>query len=189
MKAAVVNRLRWTVKEYFRLAEAEVLDNRRVELIDGDLVETPPQTHPHLLAVTRLSRLLLNTFGPSSYWVVLRGTLVLPRYGAPDPDFHVFDTPEGARRDRLPFLVIEVSDTTYRNDSGPKLRMYARAGIQDYWIVNLPEQRVEVYRQPENPTRRRSGWRYAAASFHSRGEKVRPLHRPQVTFAVDAMLP
>jgi len=104
----------------------------------------------------------------------------------------VFEVPEGtpeARLPRLPFLVIEASDTTYLKDSGPELRMYAQAGVTDYWIINIPERRVEVYRQPENPTGRRSGWRYAAQTFHSSGEQVRPLARPQMTFAVDAMLP
>ena len=89
----------------------------------------------------------------------------------------------------LPILVIEVSDTTYPKDRGPKLRLYARAGIRDYWIINLLQNRVEVCRQPHNPTGKRSGWRYADMSFHGPGQRISPLARPQTEFAVDTLLP
>ena len=89
-----------------------------------------------------------------------------------------------------PLLVMEISDTTYRKDAGPKLRAYARAGVADYWIVNLPLRRVEVYRRPENPTPgRRSGWRYADVSHFGPGQTVAPLLRPMISFPVDALLP
>jgi Uma2 family endonuclease len=159
MKAPLAKRVRWTVKNYFHMAEAGLLSDRRVELINGEIIEVPAQGHLHRLTITRTSRLLLHEFGTSD-WVVVQGTLALPPLGAPDPDFHIFDVPEGTPDTQLPLpiLVIEVSDTTYAQDSGPKLRMYARAGVPDYWIFNLHADRVEVYRQPENPTGRRSGW-------------------------------
>jgi Uma2 family endonuclease len=188
--APAVKRVRWTVKDYFRMAEAGVLDDRRVELIDGELIEVPAQANPHRASITKISRLLNKAFGPS-YWVVIQGTLLLPPYGAPDPDFHVFDVPVGTPDSRLPrpLVVIEVSDTTYLKDSTLKLQMYARAGIEDYWIVNIPEERVEVYREPENPTGLRTGWRYADVRVFERGESVSLLKRPKVAFKVDAILP
>jgi Uma2 family endonuclease len=188
--AAVAKKVRWTVKDYFLMAEAGLFDDRRVELIDGEVIEVPAQANPHRTSVTKISRLLFKAFGPN-HWVVVQGTLILPRYGAPDPDFHVFDVPEGTPDDKLPLplVVIEVSDTTYLKDSTLKLREYARAGIEDYWIVNLPARRVEVYRDPENPTGRRRGWRYATTVHLGRGEQVRLLKRPKVSFDVSAMLP
>jgi Uma2 family endonuclease len=97
----------------------------------------------------------------------------------------------GPERDGLPrpILVIEVSDTTYRKDAGPKLRAYARAGIGDYWIINLQQQRVDVYRGLENATGKAAGWRYADVAHRGRGEAVSPLGRPDLSFAVDGMLP
>jgi Uma2 family endonuclease len=124
--------------------------------------------------------------------VVIQGTLVLSRYSAPDPDFHVFDVPEGTSDDQLPlpFLVIEVSDTSHAKDAGPKLRAYARAGVPEYGIVNLPARRIEVHRRPENPTpTRRSAWHYADVTHHGPGTTLRPLLRPQLALPVDAMLP
>lgn len=190
MKAAATQRLRWTVRDYFRMAKADLFHGRRVELINGEVVEVQAQANPHRTSVTKITRLLLSAFGPSD-WVVIQGTLVLPPHGAPDPDFHVLDVPEGTPDDRLPLpiLVIEVCDTTYLRDSGPKLRMYARAGIEDYWIVNIPERRVEVYRRPEQTTAQRSRWGYGEIRMHNGGDQVPLLKRPSIALPVDGMLP
>jgi Uma2 family endonuclease len=117
--------------------------------------------------------------------------LAVSRHSAPDPDFHVFGFPMGTspKPRPVPLVVIEVSDTTYALDSGVKLRAYARRGIEDYWIVNIPQDRLEVYREPGNPTGRRSGWRYASVEFFARGQDVRLLKRPGVGFRVVQMLP
>jgi Uma2 family endonuclease len=161
-----------------------------VELLNGEIIEMPAQGIPHRLSLSRITRLLVAAFDPARYWLTIQGTVSLSRFSAPDPDFYVLDVPEHAppRKLPVPFLVIEVSDTTYRKDAGPKLRAYARAGIPDYWIVNLPNQQVEVYRQPENPTGKASGWRYASQAIHRSGENVSPLHRPDLVFQVDRML-
>ena len=192
MRAAAAKRVRWTVSVYFRMAEAGLLGGRRVELLNGEVIEVPAQATRHRAAVTTVSQLLLAAFPPPQPWVVIQGTLRLSRHDAPDPDFYVVDALVGTPDDRLPlpFLVIEISDTTYRKDVGSKLRAYARAGVADYWIINLPARRVEVYRRPENPTPgRRSGWRYGDVKTYAPGEVVQLLARPQVSLAVDAMLP
>ena len=190
MKAAVAKRFRWTVKRYFRLTEHGFFGDERVELLNGEIIRMPAQAQPHRLSIIRTTRLLVPAFNPAHYTIVIQGTLILSRYSAPDPDFHVFDAPEGTPDDQLPtpFLVIEVSDTTYLKDSGPKLRLSASAGVPDYWIVNLPKQQVEVYRQPENPTGRLADCRYASITTRRAGDAVKPLHRPDLTFPVDHML-
>jgi Uma2 family endonuclease len=174
------------------MAEAGLFDDRRVELINGEIIEVPAQATPHRASVTHVSQLLLAAFPPPKVWVVIQGTLRLTRYDAPDPDFHVVDARVGTPDDQLPvpFLVIEVSDSTYRKDAGPKLRAYGRSGVPDYWILNLPARRLEVHRRPENPTPgRRSGWRYADVTHYGPGQSISPLLRPQVSFQVSAMLP
>ena len=191
MKTALAKRVRWTATDYLRMAEAGLLDDRRVELLNGEIIELPSQAYPHRLSISRTNRALSAAFPVTNYWVVIQGTLVLSRYNAPDPDFYVLDVPEGTPEAQLPlpFLVVEISDTTYGKDSGPKLRAYASAGIADYWIVNLAARRVEVYRRPENPTPgRRSGWRYADVAHFRPGETIHPLLRPHVAIAVDALL-
>jgi Uma2 family endonuclease len=183
--------VRWTVKDYLRMSEAGVFDGRRVELLNGEIIEVQAQANPHRLAITKGSRALLEQFPLNSHWVVIQGTFLLSENSAPDPDLHVFDVPAGTPDDKLPlpFLVIEVSDTSYRKDSGPKLRAYAEGGVRDYWIVNIPAQRVEVFRLPENPTGEADGWRYADRALFSRGQHVSLLARPDISLAVDALLP
>jgi Uma2 family endonuclease len=190
MAVPVAKPVRWTVREYFRMAEAGLLDDRRVELINGEIIHVAAQATPHRASVTKTSQALLAAFGAGD-WVVIQGTLPLGTFSAPDPDFYVLDVPIGTPDHLLPLpiLVIEVSDTSYAKDRGPKLRLYARSGIRDYWIINLLGNRVEIYRQPHNPTGKRSGWRYVDVSFHGPGQRISPLARPQIEFAVDALLP
>jgi Uma2 family endonuclease len=187
----VKKRVRWTVEDYFRMSEAGVLDDRRVELLNGEIIEVLAQANPHRLAITKGARLLLQHFPPESHWVVIQGTLILSKYSAPDPDLHVFDVPQGTpdRKLPLPLFVIEISDSTYRKDSGPKLRAYAAAGIPDYWIVNIPQQQVEVYRSPVNSTGKKSGWHYEQRELLSRGNQISPLSRPDLSFPTEALLP
>lgn len=190
-EAPVLKRIRWTVDEYFRLARLGLLGDRRVELLDGQIIEMLAQANPHRLAVSKIARRLFNHFPAESHWVVVQGTLVLSKSSAPDPDLHVFDVTEGTPDEELPrpFLVIEVTDTTYRKDSGPKLRAYASAGIADYWIVNIPAHRVEVYRSPANSTGKKSGWKYVKIESFSYGQQIQLLARPDLSFPVDALLP
>jgi len=184
-------KVRFSVDEYFRMSEAGVFGDRRVELLEGRIFRMHAQAHPHRWAVSKTMWSLRSRFAPGRFWVVVQGTLLLGRHGAPEPDLHLFDTPEGTAEKLLPkaVLVIEISDTTYRRDTGIKLRQYAAAGIQDYWIVNIPEQRVEVYRDPENPTGKKRDWRYASRTDHKRGGKVKLLAYPKISLPVSEMLP
>src|SRR5580658_715321 len=152
MPQVAPNPVRFTVGEYLRMSDAGILGGRRTELVGGTIKKMAPQEDRHIWSVSKITRLLIHATTLKDTLIV-QGTLYLDEQNAPEPDFHLFDVPIGTPRDRLPLpiLVIEVSDTTYRRDSGSKLRLYARAGIADYWIVNLRDNRVEVYREPANP--------------------------------------
>jgi Uma2 family endonuclease len=172
-----------------RMAEAGIFGSRKTELVRGRIKKMAAQNYPHRWAISKITDLLVAVKKPTD-WLVIEGTLRLSDDSAPDPDFHLFDVPGGTPEEKLPLpiLVIEVSDKTYLKDSVTKLRLYARAGIADYWIVNLPDQRVEVYRKPENLTGKESGWRYASVKHLHAGESVAMLKRPKVKFAVERML-
>ena len=118
-------------------------------------------------------------------------TLRLDRFSAPDPDIMWLPTPIGTPEHRWPppVLLIEVSDTTYRTDGGTKLRKYAFHGVPEYWIENLREGRIEVYREPTNPTGRERDCRYASVRHYGRGETIELSTRPGVSVAVDELLP
>jgi len=182
--------IRFNVEEYLRMSDAGIFGSRKTELIAGRIIKVPPQKHPHFWAISRIARLLINATTPKE-WVVIEGTLYLDPNSAPEPDFHLFDVPEGTPSEKLPLpiLVIEVSHKTYKRDSGSKLRLYAKAGIQDYWIVNLKGNRVEVYRKPEKPHGKDGQWRYASVVYLKPGQNVALLKRPKMSFPVAAMLP
>jgi Uma2 family endonuclease len=190
MSRLAPSRIRFTVKEYLRMDRAGIFGDKKVELIDGRVRKMHAQANPHRWAISKISRLLIN--GTSSKdWVVIEGTFFIDEFNAPEPDFHLFDVPEGTPDAKLPLpiLVIEVSNHTYKRDSGSKLRMYARAGIPDYWIVNLKEKRLEVYRNPHNPTGNDADWTYASSTHLTADQRVSVLKRPSMEFGVDAMLP
>jgi Uma2 family endonuclease len=191
MVAATAKQVRFTVDEYLKMDRAGLFDNGRVELVMGRIFNMHAQANPHRWSVSKGSRVLQKLFPPEAHWVVVQGTLFLSRHGAPEPDLHVFDVPEGTADVLLPkpFLVIEISDSTYRKDSGIKLRQYASAGIADYWIVNLLERRIEVYRSPRNKTKKSSGWEYADVKHFKPGQKIKLFAYPKISIAVNELLP
>ena len=79
-------------------------------------------------------------------------------------------------------LVVEVTDTTQYHDRKRKARTYAEAGIQDYWIINLARDVLEVYRDPAGDT-------YRTQRIFHRGDRIAPLARPDAPIAVDDLLP
>ena len=123
--------------------------------------------------------------------MILQGTLRLSRYSAPDPDVLWLPVPRNTPEHlwRNPVLLVEISDTTYRKDSGIKLRTYAFHGIPEYWIENLRADRIEVYREPQNPTGRLRDCHYASVEHFGRGRSIPVASRPGVTLNVDVLLP
>lgn len=182
--------IRFTIAEFMKMAEADVFGDRRVELLNGRIYRMRAQRDPHMAAMSKINR-ALQRVQPDDEWIIIQGTLQLNEFNAPDPDFQWFDVPLGTpQRDRpLPMLLIEVSHTTYKRDAGVKLRIYAEAGIEDYWIVNLCDDRIEVYRRPQNPSGNLADCRYDSIEHWQRGQTVAPLRRPNLQFRVDDLLP
>ena len=86
-------------------------------------------------------------------------------------------------------LAVEVAESSLEFDRKQKVSLYARAGIEDYWIVNLVDRVLEVYREPEPDSTARYGWRYRAVQQLTRDAVVSPLALPSVRVAVAALLP
>jgi len=86
-------------------------------------------------------------------------------------------------------LVVEVSETTLAYDRGRKGSLYAAAGIQDYWIVNLVDRQLEVYRDPVPDPNESSGFRYNTRTVFLSGQSASPLAAPAASIAVADLLP
>ncbi len=147
-------RKRWTRAEYEKLLE-ETLGQERLELVEGELISKMGKKRPHVNAVAALHEWLAQVFG--SRFVLQEAPIDVARddnpSSEPEPDVIVmsrdrsfFKTDNPQPTDLL--LVVEVGDSTLGLDLKTKARLYARAGIQEYWVVDVTGRRVIVHRDP-----------------------------------------
>jgi Uma2 family endonuclease len=179
---------RWTRDEYYRAAELGLFrPGERLELLDGEILsKMTPQKSPHAFGVTRAARMVGDAFG-SGHYARQQLPLILNDRSEPEPDVVLVVGADSDYAHRHPEardarLVVEIADTTLRFDRGRKRAAYARSGIPEYWIVNLPERQIEVYRDP-------SGSRYRSITLYGEGEAVAPLAAPLAAMPVRDLLP
>jgi Uma2 family endonuclease len=176
---------RFTVDELRQLVGAGVLgEDDRVELISGVLIDMAPIGDEHVSVTNILNELLLPSLLGRAV-VSVQNPIRLSDSSLPQPDIVVYARSAAverrmARPDEV-FLVIEVSDTTLVYDRTVKLPLYAEAGIPEVWIVNLPEQQIEVYREA-------GPGGYKSMRRILRGETVAPEAFPDLLIATDAIL-
>jgi Uma2 family endonuclease len=171
-----------SVEDYHKLGEAGILrEDSRVELIDGELMDMAPIGAAHMRIVNRLTRLLVLAVGDLGV-VSIQNPITLPPHSEPQPDVVILspgsdhiEAPVPGPREAL--LVSEVADTTVAYDRSTKLSLYAEAGIAEVWIVNVPAQCVEVYRDPVAGA-------YMAKSEAGSGDLLSPSRLPPVTVQV-----
>ena len=147
--------LRLSVDQYHQMIQAGILaEDHPVELLEGLLVPKMNKSPRHR-AVSRLTRLALERLVPDGWYVDAQEPISL-QDSEPEPDISVTRADTGKLLDRHPGpvevgLVVEVSDSTLATDRSTKRRVYARAGVPVYWIVNLVRDRIEVYSHPARP--------------------------------------
>jgi Uma2 family endonuclease len=187
----IIRTRRWTRGEYDRLIELGLLhEDEPVELLAGRLAVKEPQRTPHATATQLAAEALRTAFG-AGWSVRVQLPLALDAASEPEPDVAVVrGSPRDYAREHpsAPVLVVEVSHDSLPADRILKARLYARAGIGDYWIVNLVDRVLEVHRAPTGP---RSGRRAAYADVRriAPSEFVAPLAAPSATIAVADLLP
>lgn len=171
------------------MVELGALDeDLRVELLDGLIVDKMPNNPPHAHSVGCLTQFF--TIRAVDRWFVrCQMPVRLPQHRSePEPDLTLLRPPAAAYRHRHPeprdvFLLVESSDSSLRIDRGFKLALYARAGIAEYWILNVPETRIEIYRDPDSAAER-----YRTTVFAGPGETCAPAAFPDAVVAVDDLL-
>lgn len=167
----------WTAEEYLKAAQAGVFPpDLRTELIEGEIIEMSAQDAGHIRATMKASKCLRTLFAEVAH-VRVQTTLHLGPRRVPEPDLLVVrgaeeDSPIAPSPEDI-LLLVEVSDWTLAFDRSDKARMYARAGIREYWIVNLRNRQVEVHLSPDALD---AG--YADTRTFAEGESVRPQATP-----------
>jgi Uma2 family endonuclease len=183
---------RWSREQYEKMIETGIFSpDTRAELINGEILNMTPQKRRHAAAIRAAEEALRTAFG-IGYDVQVQLPLALDVSSEPEPDLSVVRGSWRDYRDAHPssaVLVVEVADTSLEYDRDRKGSLYARAGIADYWVVNLPAGRIEVYRDPGQSDEALYGWSYRSIQFVGPGQHLAPLAAPESPIAVDDLLP
>jgi Uma2 family endonuclease len=183
---------RWTRAEYDRLIEHGVfLPDEPLELLGGELIVSEPQNSAHYTAIGLVEDALRAALG-SGWLVRSQGPVELDDESEPEPDVAVTrgDRRSFSRRHPArPALVVEVADSSLAFDRAYKGSLYARARLDDYWIVNLVDRVVEIYRPPIPDPSAPFGWRYASREVLSPESSVELLAVPEARVLVGDLLP
>ncbi len=184
---------RWITRaEFEALMESGVFaPEDRLELIAGELVRREPVGPAHATAV-RLVQIALERVIGAGYDVRPQLPLVLGEYDEPFPDIAVV---LGSPRDYLQdhptaaLLIVEIAETSVRTDRDTKGSLYASANIPEYWILNLKQRTLEVYREPAPDEKAVYGASYQQRQVLKAGDSVQPLFLPNAAIAVSSLLP
>jgi Uma2 family endonuclease len=153
VEVAVARRL-FTREEYHRMGEVGILKEAdRVELIRGEILQMSPIGRRHYAFVNNLNELLVTRLGGRAI-VAVQGPIALTDDTEPEPDLAVIRRRAVPYKEREAFaddavLLIEVAESSLAYDRSTKLRLYAEAGIPEYWVVDCVRESVEIHRSPE----------------------------------------
>ena len=183
-------RWRWSSEQYSRLVEQGFLEGRRVQLIEGEIIEMSPQKPPHANSVEKLDDALRVVFGRERDRVRIQLPLDLGRRSQPEPDAAVL-LRAALDPDRHPvgaILVVEVADSSLTFERRRKSHVDARAAVPEYWIVNLIDRRLEVYRTPGPDPDRKGRSRYRDLTVIEADGQATPLVDPGAPIVVADLL-
>ncbi len=186
MATTEITRRRFTVDEYYRMAEAGILhEDDRVELIEGEIVEMPPIGSNHASIVNKLGSWFGGAIAEGSAIVSVQNPLRLLNDSEPIPDLMILRFRADFYRAAHPtpedvLLLVEVADTTLVFDRDTKVPLYGQAGVPEVWLVNIAAAAVEVYRRPTEAG-------YASREVLSGASPIAPEELPRLLIAPDSL--
>jgi len=185
-EAADIPRKLWTRTEYRQLIQDGYLEDGKVELVNGEIWQKMGQGRRHTATVTWILNALGKVFGLLR--LQTQSSLPVSEYGDPEPDVAVlmqsldkYIDEEKLTLDNM-LLVVEASDSTLRADLTGKVRQYGNAGIPEYWVVDIPNRLLHVFREPTETG-------YASEALLTPEDEVRPLAAPDAAVRVADLLP
>lgn len=146
--------VKWTIEDYHRIIEAGVLADRAVELLNGEIVEMPPEGEPHAYYSDEAGDYLGDLLGARAK--IREGKpITLPDFSEPEPDLAIVQPLGREYLSHHPypenvFWVIEFSNSSLSKDLETKRRVYAAVEIPEYWIMNLQAMHLVVFRNPKD---------------------------------------
>jgi Uma2 family endonuclease len=149
-----VTTAKWTIDEYHRMIAGSILDDRRVELLKGEIVEMSPEGEPHAYFSSEAGEYLIQLLGARAT-VRPSKPITLPNNSEPEPDIAVVQRLGREYLEHHPypeniFWLIEYSDSSLDKDLQIKTKLYAEVEIREYWVVNLKKRQIVVFRDPQD---------------------------------------
>src|SRR5262245_16999257 len=181
-----IQRRRFTADDYQRMGEAGILRAEdRVELVDGEIVSMTPIGPRHMACVDRATRVFVTAMGDAAI-VRVQGSVRLDLYSEPEPDIVLLEPRQDYYATRMAgpadiLLLLEVAESSIDIDRDVKLKLYARSGVHEYWILDLNEDVLTCFDEP-------AGDAYERVRHYQHGQSVAPLLLPGCMVAVDDLL-
>jgi Uma2 family endonuclease len=189
-RAELPPKRKYTVEEYEQIGSFGLFADERLELIEGEIVEMSPITARHNTFVDNANEIIRRYFR-TGYRVRVQSSFIVPGRTEVQPDIAVV---RGRLQDfflRHPdhaALIIEIAETSQEYDLGAKAQLYARAGIEDYWVIDTGRPCLYVHRQPVTDPATTYGFRYDSVVELGRADTVAPLARPRAMISVTDLL-
>ena len=145
---------RFSIAEYHKMGEVGILEeDERVELIDGVITKMAPIGSKHAACVKKLNRIFSSVLSLEDATIGVQDPIILDDGTEPEPDIALLKPRDDAYASGHPrpsdvLLIVEVADTSVDDDRAVKLPHYAAAGIPEVWLVNIPDQKIEVHKMP-----------------------------------------
>ena len=178
---------RWTRTQYYHMADLGWFTGARVELIDGHVMDMTPQKSAHAVGIGKCDDALRAVFG-AGFWIRIQLPLAVDPSSEPEPDLAVVPGRPGdyEAHPTTAVLVVEVSDTSIDHDRH-KAGLYARAGACDYWIINLPDRQLEVFRNPVPDEQAPFGYHYSEHQVLRPPATIAPLAAPRAQITLKCL--
>ncbi|HLO48106.1 MAG TPA: Uma2 family endonuclease [Kamptonema sp.] len=176
----------FTVQDYHRMIESGIIDeDEKVELLAGQIVKMAAKGTAHNAAVKRTVELLQDRL-EKSVLISVQDSIKLNDNSEPEPDIALLMRDPLYYEDRHPtpseiYLIIEIADTTLRKDCGIKAQIYAQSGIIDYWVLDINDRQLHVFREPSQEG-------YKSELILADSMSISPLYFPDASFIVSEML-
>lgn len=176
---------KWTIQDYHRIVAAGILEGRQVELLNGEIVEMAPEGEPHAYTSDEAGEYLIYLLGSRAKVRQGKPITLLQSNSEPEPDIAVVQRLGRDYREHHPypeniFWLIEYSDSSLSKDLEIKTKVYAAAGIPEYWVINLRTSELIVWRSPTNEG-------YQSKEILTQGT-INPLAFPDVAVSVKRLL-
>lgn len=179
-----VTTTKWTINDYHRMIDAGILRSRKVELLKGEIVEISPEGEPHAYCSDEAGEYLANLLGERAK-IRQAKPITLPNDSEPEPDIAIVQRLGREYKEHHPypeniFWLIEYSNTSLEKDLEIKSKIYAQAGILEYWVINLKKSHLVVFREQLNGD--------YTAKFTLTTGTIQPVAFPNITIAVERII-